>query len=87
MSSKALAPPNYFMEVASYCSCVLPEGCRGTTGWHMKQTQHPITGADQVTAYERCPAYWQTHGRQVDPSDRRQLLEIAKSKAKAGVKA
>lgn len=79
--------PNYFMEVGSYCSCFLPEGCRGSHGWHFMQTQHPTTEADQVTAYERCAPYWEKAGRQVDPLDRRHLLDTRKPKKGAGVKA
>lgn len=79
--------PNYFMEMPSHCGCVLPEGHRGSRGWHYHQTQHSVTQADQVTAYERCPKYWREAGFQVDPSDRRMLVAKEKSKRTAKVRA
>jgi len=79
--------PNYFMEMDSRCGCVMPDGCRGSQGWHLHQTQHPITGADQVTAYERCPAYWRSVGFEVDPFNRTQLLPKEQSRTVARIKA
>lgn len=68
-----------FMDVPSHCSCSLPTGHRGTTGWHFRLTSHE--GSDRFEAYERCPAYWKEAGAQIDPMNRKRLLGVEKTKA------
>ena len=82
------------------CGCVEVDGVktRGKSGWHWRYIdfdREAFTRLDSIDTepyesywevYERCPAYWIAHGRQVDPFDRMKLAETGKSGSREGRK-
>ena len=65
-----------FMQVPSSCGCMLPEGHRGTGGWHFEPSI-TLTETPASVAYERCPSYWKAAGRKIDPTDKTRLMSEA----------
>lgn len=76
-----------YMQNPSHCSCHLPEGMRGSGGWHLREDTSSYSGKPVITAVERCPAYWAKAGREVDPADRRKLVPIQQAKQTRRVRA
>lgn len=75
----------HFIEVPSHCSCSLPEGCRGSTGWHFRPTNYAHSKGMNMEAYERCPRFWKDDT--IDPADRRLLVAKVETKKTRRVRA